>query len=81
LWRGANLYASCCSACTGLAKFISAPLQVFTVGNNLIHQANFCETLKKVLLNFKDDVPLNLKINHGSVLKEGLSIDITFNPP
>jgi hypothetical protein len=75
LWRGANLYASCCSACTGLAKFISAPLQVFTAGNNLIHQANFCETLKKVLLNFKDVVPLNLKMKNPWFNVKGRSIN------
>jgi hypothetical protein len=34
-----------------------------------------------VLLNLKDGVPLNLKIKiRSSMLKEGLSIDTTFNP-
>jgi hypothetical protein len=38
--------------------------------------------LKKVLLNFKDGVPLYLKWNNrGSMLKEGLSIDTTFTLP
>jgi hypothetical protein len=38
--------------------------------------------LKKVFLNFKDGVPLNLKMKYpGSMLKEGQSIDTTFNPP
>jgi hypothetical protein len=38
--------------------------------------------LKKVLLNFQDGAPLNLKMKHPSLmLKEGLSIDTTFNPP
>jgi hypothetical protein len=34
----------------------------FTAAANLIHQTNFCDhkTLKKVLLDFKDGVPLNL---------------------
>jgi hypothetical protein len=53
-------------------------------GTNLICQADFCdrEMLKKVTLHFKDGVPLNLKIKYpGSMFKEGLSIDATFNPP
>jgi hypothetical protein len=37
--------------------------------------------LKQVLINLQDGVPLNLKIKYlGSMLKEGLSIDTTFNP-
>jgi hypothetical protein len=37
--------------------------------------------LKQVLLDLKDDVPLNWNMtNRGSRLKEGLSIYTTFNP-
>jgi hypothetical protein len=38
--------------------------------------------LKQVLLNLKDGVPLNLKLKYPQLMvKEGLSIDTTFNPP
>jgi hypothetical protein len=37
--------------------------------------------LKQVLLSLKDGFPLNLKIKYlFSMLKEGISIDTTFNP-
>jgi hypothetical protein len=38
--------------------------------------------LKQVLLTSKDGVPLNFIVNYlRSMLKEGLKIDTTFNPP
>jgi hypothetical protein len=47
------------------------------VGGNLILQSYFCacEMLKKVLLNFKDDVPLNLKIKYPWFNVKGRAID------
>jgi hypothetical protein len=47
------------------------------VGTNLIHQANFsaCYTLKKVLLNFKDGVRLNLKMKYPQFNVKGRPID------
>jgi hypothetical protein len=40
--------------------------KVFAVAANLIHQANFCngQSLKKFSLNFKNGVPLNLKMKY-----------------
>jgi hypothetical protein len=38
--------------------------------------------LKQVLLNLKNGIPLHLKIEYLRFnVKEGLSIDTTFNPP
>jgi hypothetical protein len=38
--------------------------------------------LKQVLLNLKKRIPLHLKIEYPQFnVKEGLSIDTTFNPP
>jgi hypothetical protein len=54
----------------------------FAEAANFIHQTNFCDcqTLKKVLLNLKDCVPLNLKIKYlRFYVKEGLLIGTTFN--
>jgi hypothetical protein len=81
---GVPIYMPCVVALALIEWNLSASCYKFVAaGANLIHQANFFIVKRWIRFYWilKDGVPLNWKMKYPvSMLKEGLSIDMTFNP-